>query len=225
MKISRLRAQNFKSFDTVDVGLGDFNVFIGANASGKSNFLSILTFLRDIARDGLEDAVSMQSGEIDLLRNVQLGSTQPTKVCVELGHGLDDPGEPPELGWGGFWEASLRDEKARLSGSCYEIEFQYDRSEFWISNEEATWTGYFWDKEEDLKDGTFEVRSTDRDLLRQQKQPTSRNGVPSESSKARTSLLQSESGEMWSTLARHQMLAWRTYDFKHFRAISGGDID
>lgn len=45
MKITRLTVENFKSFDTLDLELGDFNVFIGANASGKSNFLSILTFL------------------------------------------------------------------------------------------------------------------------------------------------------------------------------------
>lgn len=80
MKISRLRVQNFKSFDTVDVELGDLNVFIGANASGKSNFLSILTFLRDIAREGLEEAVS-QAGP-GLLQNVQLRDSEFTDFEV-----------------------------------------------------------------------------------------------------------------------------------------------
>lgn len=73
MKITRLQAQNFKSFDSVDVELGDLNVFIGANASGKSNFLSILTFLRNVARDGLEEAVSQESGP-EFTQNVQIES-------------------------------------------------------------------------------------------------------------------------------------------------------
>lgn len=81
MKISRLKAQNFKSFDTVDVELGDFNVFIGANASGKSNFLSILTFLRDIAREGLEEAVSRGGGP-GLIQNVQLKDSEFTEFEV-----------------------------------------------------------------------------------------------------------------------------------------------
>lgn len=77
MKITRLQAQNFKSFDSIDVELGNLNVFIGANASGKSNILSILTFLRDIARDGLEEAVS-QGGGPELVQNVQLSDSKPT---------------------------------------------------------------------------------------------------------------------------------------------------
>ena len=61
--------------------LGDFNVFIGANASGKSNLLSVLTFVRDVVRDGLEDAVSLQGG-IGSLRNVQLDRERQT--CIEI---------------------------------------------------------------------------------------------------------------------------------------------
>jgi len=80
MKITRLQAQNFKSFDTVDVELGDLNVLIGANASGKSNFLSLLTFLRDIARDGLEEAVSQ--GGAGLIQNVQLQDSDFTDFEV-----------------------------------------------------------------------------------------------------------------------------------------------
>lgn len=85
MNISRLQAQNVKSFDTVDVEPGDFNVLIGANASGKSNFLNLLTFLRDLAQNGVENAVSMQSGEIDLLRNVQIGGLNQRKSVWRRG--------------------------------------------------------------------------------------------------------------------------------------------
>ena len=45
MAIRRLKVSNFRSFNELDVELGDFNVLIGANASGKSNFIEIFRFL------------------------------------------------------------------------------------------------------------------------------------------------------------------------------------
>ncbi len=83
MKIQRLKAQNFKSFDQLDLELGDFNVFIGANASGKSNVLNVLRFLRDIAASGLRNAVSLQ-GEVEFLRNVRKQEAVPTEVSVDF---------------------------------------------------------------------------------------------------------------------------------------------
>lgn len=62
MKIKKIHLRNFKNFEDVTVALGDMNVLIGANASGKSNFLSALKFLRDIQQFGMEDAVSLQGG-------------------------------------------------------------------------------------------------------------------------------------------------------------------
>jgi len=38
MAIKKLRISNFKSFGDLEIELGNFNVLIGANASGKSNF-------------------------------------------------------------------------------------------------------------------------------------------------------------------------------------------
>ncbi len=48
MAIKRIRVRNFKSFKDLEVELGKFNLLIGANASGKSNFIRIFEFLRDI---------------------------------------------------------------------------------------------------------------------------------------------------------------------------------
>jgi len=69
--IKKLRVKNFKSFKDVEVELGKFNVVIGANASGKSNFVQIFKFLRDIVKEGLENAISYQGG-IEYLRNISL---------------------------------------------------------------------------------------------------------------------------------------------------------
>lgn len=71
MKIKNIQVSNFRSFDDCQVELGDFNVIIGANASGKSNFVQIFRFIRDIIRDGLENAFSLQGG-IEYFRNINL---------------------------------------------------------------------------------------------------------------------------------------------------------
>ncbi|MHC3130004.1 MAG: AAA family ATPase [Candidatus Bathyarchaeota archaeon] len=50
--LHNIRIDNFKSFKKLDVTLNQFNVLIGANASGKSNFVSIFSFLKDIVSNG-----------------------------------------------------------------------------------------------------------------------------------------------------------------------------
>ncbi len=46
--ISELKIRNFKSLESVDLKLGCFNLLVGANASGKSNFLDALRFLEGV---------------------------------------------------------------------------------------------------------------------------------------------------------------------------------
>ena len=79
--IKRIRITNFKSFENLDIELGKFNVLIGANASGKSNFVHIFEFLRDIINFGLRNAVSMQ-GDVEYLRNINIGASGNLSVRV-----------------------------------------------------------------------------------------------------------------------------------------------
>ena len=67
MKLLRLKAKNYRSLRDVSIDLEDFNVFIGANASGKSTILDALRFLHDgvHARD-FEGAVSSRGGILNL---------------------------------------------------------------------------------------------------------------------------------------------------------------
>ncbi len=81
--ITRIRVKNFKSFEQLHLKLKKFNVLIGANASGKSNFVHILKFLRDIATSGLENAISIQGG-IEYLRNMNIGPTENILVSIEI---------------------------------------------------------------------------------------------------------------------------------------------
>jgi predicted ATPase len=62
MSLTSIAIQNFKSFKDVRVNLGNLNILIGANASGKSNFIQMFTFMRDIIANGLDNAISVQGG-------------------------------------------------------------------------------------------------------------------------------------------------------------------
>ena len=65
MHISRIKMRNWKNFPTVDVHLSNRIFIIGANATGKSNLLDSLRFLRDIAKGqggGLQLAMKERGG-------------------------------------------------------------------------------------------------------------------------------------------------------------------
>ena len=81
MQIKKIGVSNFKSFDEAEIELGRFNVLIGANASGKSNFINILQFIKDIAEYGLDNAISMQGG-VDYIRNINIGASK--NLSIEL---------------------------------------------------------------------------------------------------------------------------------------------
>lgn len=65
--LRRLKVRNFKSFAELDVEFGEFNMLVGSNASGKSNFAQIFKFLSDM-RGGLGGALARQGG-IECVRN------------------------------------------------------------------------------------------------------------------------------------------------------------
>lgn len=81
MAIKKIKISNFKSFKNLEIELGKFNILIGSNASGKSNFLQIFKFLKDINNSGLDNALQMQGGA-EYLRNVKIGSSQNFSVEI-----------------------------------------------------------------------------------------------------------------------------------------------
>lgn len=64
MIISRIKIKNWKNFKYLDVTLKNRMFIVGPNASGKSNFLDVFRFLRDIAKKGggLQNAVIDRGG-------------------------------------------------------------------------------------------------------------------------------------------------------------------
>ncbi len=95
MAIKTIRVKNFKSFKDVEVHLGDFNVLIGANASGKSNFISIIKFLRDIQHHGFDNAISLQGGP-EYLTNLNIGPGE--NLSAEVVASARDVWARPSLG-------------------------------------------------------------------------------------------------------------------------------
>ena len=81
MPIRQVHVENFKSFSRLDIDLSRFNVVIGSNAAGKSNFISIFKFLRDIARHGLANAISLQGGG-EYILNTMIGNTRDLVMRV-----------------------------------------------------------------------------------------------------------------------------------------------
>ena len=116
MQIKRIKVANFRSFDALDVELSRFTVIVGGNASGKSNFVEILRFLRDIARIGLQNAISMQ-GDVEYLRNINIGSSKDLEVSLVLA----DDGTFPI-----FSMSSARE--FQYTGRILEIEIEYEFS-------------------------------------------------------------------------------------------------
>lgn len=87
-----MRVKNFRSFEDAEIGLRKFNILIGANASGKSNFVNVFRFLKDLFACGLDDAISMQGG-VEYLRNVDIGTSKD--LSIELCFAQDSGGSVP----------------------------------------------------------------------------------------------------------------------------------
>jgi predicted ATPase len=91
MYISRIKLVNWKNFGNIDVPLQPRTFIVGANASGKSNLLDAIRFLRDIARNGggLQHAVNNVRGGVKKIRN--LSARQETDITIEME--LSEPDE------------------------------------------------------------------------------------------------------------------------------------
>jgi predicted ATPase len=71
--IRRVRIRNYKSIAFCDVTLEPLTILVGRNASGKSNFLDALAFVRDVEVDGLRTAITKHGGPDAILCLAQPG--------------------------------------------------------------------------------------------------------------------------------------------------------
>ena len=82
-RITRLRAKNYRSIRNLDMELGPLTVLVGPNASGKSNVLDVLRFIRDAVSRGVDFAISQRQGMESIRHQHRPGRGRPRDV--ELG--------------------------------------------------------------------------------------------------------------------------------------------
>jgi predicted ATPase len=94
MLITRIKLKNWRNFKKVDANLRERVYVIGPNASGKSNLLDVIRFLRDVAKPeggGLQKAVKDRGG-ITKLRSLLARKDPEVSIEVELSDRVDtDP--------------------------------------------------------------------------------------------------------------------------------------
>ena len=100
LRFRRLRLRNWKNFLQVDVALQDRLFLVGANASGKSNFLDAFRFLRDIALSGSgfrEAVLHPRRGGVSGIRCLAARQYPDVEIAVQL----------EEDGDGAAWEYEM----------------------------------------------------------------------------------------------------------------------
>ncbi len=84
MIITHLSATNWRNFRQINVPLSERQFIVGPNASGKSNFLDIFRFLRDVAKNGgggLQEAVASR-GSVATIQSLVV--EQDAEIAIEV---------------------------------------------------------------------------------------------------------------------------------------------
>lgn len=93
MLLSHIRLKNWRNFQKLDVPLRNVTYVLGPNASGKSNVLDALRFLRDVSKrqgGGLQVAAAERGG-ISKVRCLHARRDPEVLLDVELNRELDQP--------------------------------------------------------------------------------------------------------------------------------------
>jgi predicted ATPase len=86
MYVTHVKLKNWRNFRNVNVDLNERVFIIGPNASGKSNFLDAIRFLRDISKPGggLQKAV-YERGGISKIRCLAARTNPSIEIEIHLG--------------------------------------------------------------------------------------------------------------------------------------------
>lgn len=93
MLITKIRLKNWRNFQTLDLPLRGVSYVLGPNASGKSNLLDALRFLRDVSKTkggGLQAAIADRGG-ISKVRCLHARRDPEVAIDIELSEDLDQP--------------------------------------------------------------------------------------------------------------------------------------
>ncbi|MBC5764948.1 AAA family ATPase [Ramlibacter albus] len=137
MFLKRVVLRNYRSIGICDVRLGALTYLVGANGSGKSNFLDALHLVRDALSSSLDNALNERGG-LNQVRRRSYG--HPTHFAVRLEFVLPDGRE----GFYAFEVGALQDrgyqvgtEKCFIEGKGRGPFFHVERGELKATSEQS----------------------------------------------------------------------------------------
>jgi predicted ATPase len=90
--LRRVRIRGYKSIAFCDVALEPLTILVGRNASGKSNFIDALAFLRDIVKFGVNEAVKRHGGAEAILS--RRSTDRSVQIEIEGSYAAQGAAEP-----------------------------------------------------------------------------------------------------------------------------------
>ena len=120
--LKKIRVTNFKSISNEPVRLENFNVLIGANAAGKSNFVDALRFLSDVSRDRLSSAVGKRLGWENVLTRER---EEQEKIKIEISCDLSEMDKEIRIEKKGYESIDVE----------YKVEAGYSEGQSFINSE------------------------------------------------------------------------------------------
>lgn len=79
--LSHIKLTGYKSIERLDLEMGKINILIGANGSGKSNFLSVFSMLRAISQGKFQSYVQDHGGANNLLH---FGAKKTDQIIIDI---------------------------------------------------------------------------------------------------------------------------------------------
>ncbi|UWX04635.1 AAA family ATPase [Pseudoxanthomonas sp. NC8] len=83
-----MHIKHFRSVADQTIDLSDMTILVGQNATGKSNVVDAVRFMRDALADGLDQAVSIRNG-VRVVRQASQ-SKKPFNIELKLEYKIED---------------------------------------------------------------------------------------------------------------------------------------
>lgn len=83
--LKRIRVEGFKSIKKLDLLMENINIFIGANGAGKTNLISLFTFLGRLSQGRLQQYVKTEGG-VERFFHFGTRNTERIKLDLEIGN-------------------------------------------------------------------------------------------------------------------------------------------
>jgi len=84
--LHQIKLEGFKSIKSLDLKMNPINILIGANGAGKSNFISLFTFLRNLSEGKLQTYVERQGFANTFFH---FGSKRTPKIIIDIEIGMN----------------------------------------------------------------------------------------------------------------------------------------